>query len=622
MNLIKICFNCKSMNIRILLSFLIASTTLGFAQTGPGGVGTNTGTSSLKIWNRTDNGVSTTGALVDSISNSAGITTLTVSETGALRPTLVAGVVNGYNEISFSGSNCLRTGLNLTTTNFVNDQASTFLVCRADNTTQTSCVYTTDPLVGSTRFTCHVPWSGTVYYDIGVCCGNDARLDVGGLTHLNNYSYWSYDANPTSGKQLYRNGSLLLNRANTTVYSSHATQRFNLGGNTSGTNGFVGDLTEMILFTTKINTAQRIIIENYLAAKYDIASATNDLYTMDNPANGNYDHDVAGIGRVDASNLHDDSQGTGIVRILNPSSLTDNKFLLWGHNNGVAQAIELTDVPSPVQARFNRVWRASEVDLSNTAVDVGSIDVRFNLTGLGTIVTSDLRLLVDTDNDGVFSDETPISGASSLGGNVYQFSAVTAIANGLRFTIGTINTTQTPLPIELLYFNASNVNNSYVQLDWKTASELNNDYFTIERSKDGFDWMDVRTIKGAGNSSAILSYQLQDKAPFNGTSYYKLKQTDFDGHYSYSDIKSVDFNATATNPLVIYPNPTSREITVNAEEFELNNLSVYTILGQNVIANITIKKVSKTELIIDLSQLKQGIYFIRTPNYSSIVTKQ
>ncbi|MBK7183893.1 MAG: T9SS type A sorting domain-containing protein [Bacteroidetes bacterium] len=74
--------------------------------------------------------------------------------------------------------------------------------------------------------------------------------------------------------------------------------------------------------------------------------------------------------------------------------------------------------------------------------------------------------------------------------------------------------------------------------------------------------------------------------------------------------------------MVIYPNPTSREITVNAEEVELNNLSVYNILGQNVIANITIKKVSKTELIIDLSQLKQGIYFIRTPNYSSIVTKQ
>ncbi len=256
----------------IFLTSILFLTThvLLVAQTGPGGVGQNNGSTSLKIWYRTDFGVSTTGASIDAITNSAGIAALDISETGAQRPTLVAGAVNGYNEISFSGSNRLRTGLTLTTTNFVNDQASSFVVCRADNTTQTSCVYTTDPLVSSTRFSNHIPWSNTVYFDIGTCCGTNARVQQGGLTGLNNYSVWSYDALAATGKQLYRNGILLQNVAGTSTYNSHATHRFNIGGNTSGSNGFAGDVTEIIVFNNKINTAQRIIIENYLAAKYGL----------------------------------------------------------------------------------------------------------------------------------------------------------------------------------------------------------------------------------------------------------------------------------------------------------------------------------------------------------------
>src|SRR5690606_5553693 len=169
----------------------------------------------------------------------------------------------------FNGSNRLVTAIGaMTTTNFVTNQASSFVVTRADNTTQTSCVYTTDPLVQTTRFSNHIPWSGTVYYDIGTCC--DDRIQVGGLTGLDNYSVWSYDAiNTGTGKQLYRNGTLVQNMGVAALtYNSHATQRFNLGGNTTGSAGFQGDIAEVIIFREKINTAQRHIIQNYLAAKY------------------------------------------------------------------------------------------------------------------------------------------------------------------------------------------------------------------------------------------------------------------------------------------------------------------------------------------------------------------
>src|SRR5690606_10594300 len=81
-----------------------------------------------------------------------------------------------------------------------------------------------------------------------------------------------------------------------------------------------GDIAEVIVFTTELNAAQRIIIDNYLAAKYGFTLGANDIYTMDNPGNGNYDYEVAGIGRS-GSLEHTNSQGTGIVRVLNPSGL-------------------------------------------------------------------------------------------------------------------------------------------------------------------------------------------------------------------------------------------------------------------------------------------------------------
>lgn len=214
------------------------------------------------------------------------------------------------------------------------------------------------------------------------------------------------------------------------------------------THHFEADYAEIIHFKYALNSAEHIIVQNYLSAKYAIA-ITDDYYTQDNTANGDYDYDVAGIGRVDASNTHNDSKGSGVVRILNPTGLGDDEFLFWGHDN--VEGRNITDVPTGlVQARLARVWRVSEVNSSGTAVDVGSIDIRWDLSENGSVTASDLRLLIDTDNDGLFNDETPISGATDLGGGIYAFTGVSGIANDLRFTLGT----SAYLPIELVNFNA------------------------------------------------------------------------------------------------------------------------------------------------------------------------
>jgi hypothetical protein len=124
--------------------------------------------------------------------------------------------------------------------------------------------------------------------------------------------------------------------------------------------------------------------------------------------------------------------------------------------------------------------------------------------------------------------------------------------SGTEFILGSTGTNI--LPIELIEFDAF-IEDDIVLLNWKTASESNNDYFTIERSQDGLNWIALLNIKGAGNSSETISYQTMDHNAFLGVNYYRLKQTDYDGRFDYSKTTSVTFNSHRDNSLHVYPNP-------------------------------------------------------------------
>lgn len=405
-------------SITLNLCYTAAIVTPVSGYTGPGGVGSNDGTSDLIIWYRPDAGISTSGSAVNSWINSAGIPALDLSETGGQRPNLDINAINGYDEVDFNGSNRLRTGLTLNTSNFITDKASSFLVSKADNTWQTSAVYTTDPLQ-TNRFSNHVPWSGTLYYDIGDCCSTSSRIQVGGLTGLSSYSIWSYLADNTTGKQLYRNQNLLQDRSNTLIYNSHATQRFNIGGNTSGVSGFYGSVAELVIFKSKVNTAQRIIIDNYLAAKYNQTLAFNDIYDRDNAGNGNFDHNVAGIGQASDGSNHTDSKGTGIVRISNPTALSNNEFLFWGEETR-NPTYNFTTNTSNYTEQLNSRWRVSRQG------NLGTVTVSFDISSmdlLGKQSCSPLQLVIDNNYD--FSSPT----------NVYDLTIVgnTATATGVQF---------------------------------------------------------------------------------------------------------------------------------------------------------------------------------------------
>lgn len=123
----------------------------------------------------------------------------------------------------------------------------------------------------------------------------------------------------------------------------------------------------------------------------------------------------------------------------------------------------------------------------------------------------------------------------------------------------------TALPIELLAFDAES-RDDHVLLSWITAAEINNDFFTIERSDDAQDWEEIGTMDGAGNSSNIELYEYKDFSPLNGISYYRLKQTDFDGQFEYFDPDVVERKNSLE--IRVYPNPARSHVNIYSEDIE------------------------------------------------------
>jgi len=172
-----------------------------------------------------------------------------------------------------------------------------------------------------------------------------------------------------------------------------------------------------------------------------------------------------------------------------------------------------------------------------------------------------------------------------------------------------------PLPITLLNFNAKSAGNS-VNIEWTTVTETNNDFFTLESSSDGRSFSPIAYIDGAGTSSTLNEYDYTDKNLPNGIMYYRLKQTDFDGTVSYSNVISVYILGTHGNSteFVIFPNPSEFEsikMRINSDEDKTLGIHVVNTLGQTMYSGTVETKAGITEYLLqNIFILEPGEYFI------------
>ena len=119
-------------------------------------------------------------------------------------------------------------------------------------------------------------------------------------------------------------------------------------------------------------------------------------------------------------------------------------------------------------------------------------------------------------------------------------------------------------------------------------------------------------VDGETRSQANLSYEYTDYNPYSGTSYYRISQTDLDGTSETFDPVAISMSDLEMKKILIFPNPTSADITIVGNSFQLKNITFYNQMGQNVTAQITLISKNDQRSIYDLSQLNEGIYFVRT----------
>lgn len=582
------------------------------AVNGPGGVGGTNGTSSLALWMDANRGVTlSTGTSVSSWADQSGTGRIATAPTTGAQPVRTMNALNGFPVISFDGINDM---LELNT----NINTNTPTMFAVMNKSSAGSGYTTFLTLQNNLWLARGAtvnqWG--MHNNVDVLSGTTLNTTYQVLTAVER-NFNDIDLASNGNANTFTTGTALHGKALGTIGSN------NNGTTNTGLQWHNGNIAELIVYNSNLNLVQRVIVENALAAKYGLTlAAAVDAYTMDTPANGNFDYDVAGIARYTATNQHIDAKGPGIVRIYDATSLGDNEGFFWGHNN-VALNVASSDVPATVQSRLGRQWRVSEVG------EVGSITMQFDLSGFyGSITPSDLRLLIDHNGDGIYNQAGTIvvSGATAISCNNYLFTGVSAINNGMRFTLGTTNFTQTPLPIELVSFQGEAHVNS-VRLTWKTESELNNDYFTIERSVTGKDFQPVGTVNGAGTTHVPNSYEFTDEIIFSGGLYYRLKQTDFDETTSYSNVIRV--LGQPEESLSVFPNPlhAGENIRVKLKEGYRQEgpyrITLYDAMGRTMDVQ-RIEAEAGVLTITPATSLQPGMYTLKItlPEMDKLVTRR
>lgn len=221
------------------------------------------------------------------------------------------------------------------------------------------------------------------------------------------------------------------------------------------------------------------------------------------------------------------------------------------------------------------------------------------------------------------SDWDPQVGSGS---GVIAGTGTVTVTGANTFSPWILSSSSAPLPIELLTFNAQ-LNMTNVDVSWATASETNNDYFTLEKSRDAQNFEKVFIVDGAGNSSSTIEYFDIDHQPYIGISYYRLKQTDFNGKISCSNIVPVEYNPNGDPGISLFPNPsdagTTTYLCLNQFEGQEVLVVLRDIAGREIFSKVVISS-SNNELIAIEQQgaIAKGSYLVTATSANKIYNKK
>jgi len=501
-------------------------------------------------------------------------------------------------------------------------------------------------------------FANTIDYQVGT---NDKTWATGAINSGNAgipYNVEVNDAGTDLQLQSTRalRGNLTISTGTFTLTPSFAGD-FNIGGNWTNASGSFFHNSKKVIFDRQtagnqtiigtetfydlevslnsgslvLSTATNVTISNDLSftgGKLDIGTATNNI-TVNGAITGagssNYiNTNYAGAGaliRKAATNT------TYVFPVGDATNYTPISLTLYSGANAsstlkgkVVDAVQpnlASSSPTPPTEYLTRYWSMDESGLTpgfgygidatfvNTGSDItGSVSNIFPYKYHAGVGVGAGWVAAAIANSAYPMGTGSVSAGHIIWDGLYSFSDITGGGNG------------TPQPITLLNFDVK-ANGNQVNLDWRTASEINNDRFELQRSTDAKAWETFTTQKGAGNHNGILNYSAVDNQPYNGVSYYRLKQIDFDGKFDFSEIKSVSIDKAidATITINMYPNPaTGGNVNVTLSNININSriqIVVKDLLGKNLITvanDIAASTYFSTSVNAD--NLSNGVYLI------------
>jgi hypothetical protein len=462
---------------------------------------------------------------------------------------------------------------------------------------------------------------------------------------------WHYDRESTEGLKLYVNGvkeavyignvgRLYTHTGRTGVGAVwHQTRAqgelIQDGGSTSlVSNYFTGDIAEVIYFNEpslpgniRLHEVRNTIIHNYLSAKFNIplagtAQVADLAFANAMGSDPPFNKEVAGVGistGPDGPMVHGISKGTGQLKVSGPQFAASEAYLLWGHNgesftNTWPFSYGNAALPGDILERSGRVWKFYAEPA--TGVDTVRIELSFEASANAAQFSADrspLRLLTHTNADpNDFSNATiyNLGVPQPQTGTFVAFDNI-LITNGMYLALGNTSSA-VPLPIELLGFDAK-LRGDVVDLLWSTASEVNNDFFAIERASENLDWKTIATVPGAGNSNSRLNYSDMDPNPLKGLSYYRLRQVDFDGSSTLSEVVAINYlSVNDEDHTYLFPNPSANgrfyiRLPYAYADYA-TEVNVYSLSGKKVWQQNSTKGESLIE--VNPGSLPAGMYIV------------
>ena len=422
--------------------------------------------------------------------------------------------------------------------------------------------------------------------------GATGNIQVTGLRSFNTGAYYTYNGNvaqitgsglPSTINKLTINNSNDVTLTNTTSISNILT--FSLGNVVATSDTLVLGISTASIGTLSYSSGQ--VVGNF-KRWFTTSTVSNILFPIG--VGGYYEG-------VNLSYTVAPTTGGTISATYNASNPGKNGFNLY-------------ESPDSIINIGFALWTTTP----GNGFSGGTFNIDITATSLPNVTDySSLHLLRRANSGSAWA----LSGVHSAGTGSNSIPVVhrTGLTSHGQFGIGSSATNS--LPVELIYFKAK-LDENIVKLSWATASELNNDYFTIERSSDGIHFEEILRQKGAGNNTFTLYYSAEDVNPLNGYNYYRLKQTDYDGHFTYSDVETIKFKVKAEEEpdlkiISVAPNPFSENFNINFTSKKAMEIDIMLINsnGQMVAKNkIQTTEGFNTYEFTDNYNLNIGVYFL------------